>query len=445
VLTIPFAGIITGRHLNFLQFADPLFWVILAGIFTAGVILSGLYPAFVLSSYKPIYVLKGKFSSSRKGQFLRKSLVVFQFAASVFLITGTAIVYHQLRFMMKQDLGININKTIVLHGPGVTDSLFNDSFKAFKTEILRNSYVQSLTSSTTVPGEEIFWTRSLKRLHGGPESRITIYNAGIDYDYIPAFNLSILSGRNFSPEFPSDVKALIMNRSMFNMLEFESMDKAINEQVVLGEDTFHIIGVIEDYHQMSLKNKKQPIVFRYIPAATNFFSIKTDPANTSDLIASIKNLWGNYFPGNPIEYFYLDQFFNKQYEKDQHFGQVFSSFSLLAIFIACLGLSGLASFTTIQRTKEIGIRKTMGSTVAGIVILLIKDFLKPIIIAIILSIPITWFTMENWLYNFPYRINIPWYFFVLSAGQIILLAVLTVSIQTVKSALNNPSLSLRYE
>ena len=436
---------VIGKKIPLTLLQDPGFWIVLFLLFLLGALISGTYPALVLTSYKPVEVLKGKFASSKKGLLLRKVLVVFQFAASVFLISGTIVVYKQIQYMMSQDLGINITDKLVLRGPGVTDSLFNETFLSFKTEILRNSNIESITSGTNVPGNEIFWTRGIKRLSGGPEGHITVYNVGIDYDYLGAFEVETLEGRNFSEDFPSDDRALILNRSLFDVLEFESFEKAINQDVVLGGDTMRIIGIIENYNQMSLKSATVPIVYRYLPATTSFFAMKIKPENFDEIYAYIEDLWKNYFPGNPIEYFFLDEFYNKQYANDQQFGQTFTLFSILAIIVACLGLFGLASYTITQRTKEIGIRKVLGSSIGRVVALFIIEFLKPIFISIIIAVPVSWIIMNEWLSEFPYRINMDFSFFLISSIIVLIISVFTVGFQTLKSALTNPAKSLRYE
>jgi len=444
-LSMSFFNELIGKEVPLSLFESTWFWLALIILFVTGAIFAGIYPAFVLTAFKPAEVLKGKFNSSKRGLFMRRILVVFQFTASVFLITGTIIVYNQLRYMMNKDLGINISENLVLRGPGVTDSLYSEKLLSFKTEVLRNSDIRSLTAGTNVPGNEIYWTRGIKRLNGGPEGFVTVYNVGIDYDYLENFKLKVLEGRNFSNEFPSDNQALILNRSLFDILEFNSTEEAINEEVVLGGDTMRIIAIIEDYNQMSLKNNTAPIVFKYLPASSSFFAMKINSKKTQDILADVEKIWNLYFPGNPVEYFFLDEFFNKQYVKDQQFGKVFTLFSILAIIVACLGLFGLASYTITQRTKEIGIRKVLGSSVFRVVGLFIIDFIKPILISILISIPLSWIIMNNWLEGFPYRIGIHPFYFLISSIIVLFISIVTVGIQTLMAAYTNPAQSLRYE
>ncbi len=444
-LALPFLADLTGRPLSFAWMSQAWFWLTLLGLFIIGAVLSGLYPAFMLSGFKPITVLRGKINTSPKGILLRKGLVVFQFGASVALIAGTLIVYRQIDYMMNRDLGVNINQTLVLRGPGVTDSLYSENLNTFKTEVLRNTQIQSFTGASNVPGDEIFWTRGIHRLSGGPESATTIYNLAIDYDYVPAFELQMAAGRNFSREFGTDRQAVLLNEAAARVLAFQYPEEALQQQVNLGGDTLTIVGVLEDYHQMSLKTTQAPMAFRLNPDAGAFYALKIQTENMPETLSAIQSKWDEFFPGNPFEYFFLDEFFNRQYQSDQVFGRVFSVFAGLAIFVACLGLFGLASFTTIQRTKEIGVRKVLGASVISIVGLLTKDFVKLILIANLIALPLAYYIMSNWLSGYPFRVNIGWWMFVFPLLTVILIAILTVSFQTIRAAMANPVKSLRYE
>ncbi len=421
------------------------FWILLGILFLGGTFLSGFYPAIILSSFKPISVLKGKVMRTSQGSFLRKSLVVFQFVTSVVLISGSIIVYQQLNFMRSQDLGININQTLVLKGPGVIDSLFDRKLESFKAEALRISGIVSMTASTNVPGDEIFWASGIKRLVGGPETSISGYTVGIDHDYVPSFDLKIATGRNFDVQHPNDRRSVMLNRAMAEALDFKDLKAAMGEKVVQGRDTFEIVGILENYHQMSLKEAVTPLVFHYAPTFSSFFAFKIESKNYRQMLTSLDEPWKTFFPGNPMDYFFLDQFFNRQYEHDQQFGRVFSIFTGLAIFIACLGLFGLASFMTMQRTKEIGIRKVLGSSASHIVLLLSKGFILLVLLANLIAWPFTWWIMNMWLQSFPYRITInPVLFFMAGAG-VVLIAFISVGFQTFKAAMVNPALTLKYE
>jgi putative ABC transport system permease protein len=441
----PVFGDLSGRTipLDYLWQSD--FWLTVGGLFLGGALLAGFYPAVVLSGFKPISVLKGKVMSSPKGNYLRKGLVVFQFVASVVLISGSVVVYQQLKFMRNQDLGVDINQTLVLKGPGVVyDSLFQQSLEGMKADAMRIPGIKKMAWSSNVPGDEIFWATGIRRLTADATGNISGYTVGMDADYVDAFGLDIIEGRNFDITTQRR-KSVILSRAMTVALDFKDPKSAIGEKVIQGRDTLEIIGVLENYHQMSLKEQVTPLVYRYTPHFARFLSFKMETGNSREILAQVEQSWNTHFPGNPMDYFFLDQFFNRQYDSDRRFGQIFSLFTALAIFVACLGLFGLASFVTIQRTKEIGIRKALGSSSSDVVLLLSKDFVLLVLLANVIAWPLAWMTMDRWLENFPYRININPVLFILSGLVVVVIAFLSVGFQTIKAARVNPARTLRSE
>ncbi len=420
------------------------FWLLVIVLFFGGTLLSGFYPAVVLSSFKPVSVLKGKITSSASGNFLRKGMVIFQFAASIFLISGAIVVYQQLHFMKSQDLGVTIDQTLVLRGPGVTDSLYDKHLESFKNEVLRVPGVKSMTSSSSIPGDEIYWTNELRRMSGENTHPVVVSHAGIDYDYVSSFGIKMAAGRSFDKKFEHDSKAIVINRALADVLEIENPADALNEKIIDGQDTVELIGVVENFHQMSLKDEVAPLAFR-LTTSSSFYAIKLESENYQAIVQSLQDPWKTFFPGNPFDYFFLDQYFNRQYDKDDRFGTVFNLFTALAIFVASMGLFGLASFMALQRTKEVGIRKVLGSTVSEIVTLLSKDFLKPVFIAALIALPLAWWAMDRWLQSFPYHISISPLAFVMSGLIVMLIAFISVSSQTLKAALTKPADTLKYE
>ncbi|HTE31538.1 MAG TPA: ABC transporter permease [Chryseolinea sp.] len=435
---------LTGWNIPLDFFSGREFWLLVGALFTLGAFLSGFYPSLVLSSFKPIAVLKGKVISSARGTYLRKGLVIFQFVASVFLISGSLIVYQQLHYMKTLDLGVNIDETLILKGPDVVDSLYQQHFESFKTEVLRIKGVKGISASSSIPGVENYWTQNIGRTSGGPEGFITVTNMALDYEHVPQYGIKVIAGRNFDRQFSTDNKKVLINESLLKALEFKDAQAALGERVRLGGDTMQIAGVLEDYHQMSLKAKVIPVVYRLIPSGS-YYSIKLETENYLDVIDALEEPWNDFFPGNPIDYFFLDQFFNRQYERDDRFGQVFTLFTGLAIFIASLGLLGLASFMTLQRTREIGIRKVLGSNVSGIILLLSKGFMQPVLIAIALACPLGWWLMDHWLESFPYRMEISIWTFVVSGLAVLFIAFASVLSQTLKAAMTKPAETLKYE
>ena len=442
----PYFSTLSGWQLPLEFLHQPDYWVQVALFFTLGIVMSGLYPAILLSSFKPVNVLKGKITQSQNGGLLRKSLVIFQFTASVFLISGSVIVYQQLNFMKNKDLGVDILETLVLNGPRIarSDSLYFGKLDAFKHKATAISGVKSITGSSNIPGNENHWTERIARTSGEVKSRQTIFNVNIDYDYVQSFGLQLLAGRNFNMNFPNDNQRVLLNSALTKSLHFEDAASAIGEKVFYAGDTMEIVGVLEDYHQMSLRNKVMPTAYR-LSLEPGFIALKIETNSLKRLLASLEVHWKAYFPDDPMDYFFLDEFFNRQYEKDERFGQVFSLFTALAIFIASLGLIGLASHVTLQRTKEIGIRKVLGSTVSGIIMLLSKGFLQLVVLANFIAWPLTWFIMEQWLQTFSYRISINPFIFILSGICIVVISFISVGSQTLRAAFMQPANSLRYE
>ncbi len=425
---------------------NPGFVIAAVAAFLTGAVLSGIYPAFVLSGFRPVTVLKGLFKNSAHGIALRKGLIVFQFVTSIALIVGTMIVYKQLQFMRNQNLGVNIEQTLVVPGPDtVLDSLYGGQYKPFKMESLQIPGVNNLTSSAYVPGDEIYWTNGAKWLNPETTSS-TIYTQGIDETFLEAYDLGLVAGRNFSKERGEDDRACLLNKKAASLLGFPSPEEAIGEKVQRGGDTLTVAGITNDFHHLGLQKAIDPIIFLYRPEARSYYSMKIEAGqNMQAIIAAVQQNWNRHFPDDPFSYFFLDEFFNRQYQADMLFGKVFTFFALLAIFVASLGLFGLSSYDVLQRTKEIGIRKVLGATTTGLVGLLSKDFLKLIVVALAIASPIAWYFMDKWLADFAYRINIGWWVFALAGVLSVSVAFITVSLQSVKAALANPIKSLRSE
>jgi len=420
-------------------------WLVL--IFILGSLLSGLYPAFILSSYKPVLILKGSVARGTKGSMLRKCLVIFQFSISVALIAGAIIVFNQMNFLRNKDLGIDIEQTLVVEGPGVfaSDSVRTSTIETFKQEISTLADVRSFTASTNVPGVEIFWGQGSYSEDQTLEDGEVMYLVGIDHNFISAFDLKLIAGNNFTPGLKEDRAEAIVNRAAVKRYGYDNLEDIIGKKIMISRDTMRVAGVIENFNQLSLKTNIIPLAFPFIAAGDNFYSMKISTSNVRSTIEQIKQKWEEILPGNPFDYFFLDEHFDKQYHKDLQFGNVFGIFTGLAIFIACLGLFALASFSAIQRTKEIGVRKVLGASVNSIVSLLAKDFLKLVGISILLAIPVIYYIMNLWLQNFAYHISISIWTLLLSAVIVSCIAILTIAYQTIKTAMSNPVNALKYE
>jgi putative ABC transport system permease protein len=445
LLTNWFSGL-TGRVLGYALFQQPFFWIVLAALILLGAVLSGLYPAFVLSSFRPVEVLKGKFGNSDKGVWLRKGMVVMQFVASITLMVGTFTVYQQISFMRNQELGVNIDQTVVINSPMVTDTTYKHKFQAFKQRLSQYPEVVSVSASTSVPGTQPDWNAGgIRRLSQREDEQNQYRIIMMDGEFIKSFGLQLAVGRAFSDGLANENKKVLLNESAARLMGFAKPEDAINDQIFFWGDTFKIVGVVKNYHQESLKKAFDALIFRYDDAPGGYYSVKFNTQKVKESMAQFQLAWKEIFPGNPFHYFFLDEHYNKQYQADQQFGNIFGIFSGLAIFIACLGLFGLSSLTALQRTKEIGIRKVLGASLFSILRLISKDFLLLIAVAIVLSIPLSVWIMNSWLQDFAMRIPLAWWLFAIPGITVVIIALLTVSIHTLKAAMGDPVKSLRYE
>jgi putative ABC transport system permease protein len=444
-LLTPWFNKFTGRETQLFFHLPSNYWLGFLAMFLAGSLLSGIYPAFVLSGFKPVLVLKGLFKNSSSGLILRKSLIITQFATSVVLIAGTIVVYQQVSYMQRQNLGVNINQTLVLKGAeSITDSVYQNVYQPFKTDLLKIPGVKNVSASTNVMGEEIYWTNDSRQLAPNSKS-VTLYNLGIDYDFIPSYGLKISAGRNFSKDFATDKKAVLLNESAARLLGLTDFNKAVTQSIISRGDTVKLAGIVADYHHQGLQKAIEPMIFRLVPNSRGAYALKIQSGNVNSTIAAIQKIWNQYFPADPFNYFFLDDYFNQQYNADQLFGKVFGLFAFLAILIACFGLLGLSAYNVLQRTKEIGIRKILGASTQSLLYLLSKDFLTLIMISFVIAIPVSWWIMHNWLQNYAYRISIGWWVFVVAGTAALCVALITISLQAIKVAIANPVKSLRTE
>ncbi|HET9825719.1 MAG TPA: ABC transporter permease [Chitinophagaceae bacterium] len=425
--------------------------IALVSLFIAGILVSGFYPAFVLSSFRPILVLKGKYGTSGKGIILRKILVVGQFAITVALIIGSFVVYRQIRFLNAQDLGMNISQMLIIRAPELTrwDSTFINKQNTFTEELKKIPNVEGAASSWNLPGGEIGRSFNVRRIDQDSTVHFTMRHTGISIGYLGLYKMKLLAGReytytDFNPDF-GKLHNIILNESAIKLLGFKSPQDAIGKTIIRWKMKWDIVGVINDYHQKSLRYPVEPTMLFPAYSTSSPISVKVQPKDLPTTIAQIKKTYDAFFPGNLFDYSFLDDRFNAQYSNDRLFGKVFAIFSVVAILIACLGLLGLSLFATAQRTKEIGVRKVLGASVTNIVALLSKDFIKLVAIAFVIATPAAWYVMHNWLQDFAYRINISWWIFFGAGLLAVVIALATVSFQAVKAAIANPVKSLRTE
>lgn len=445
--TIPYFNELANKELVTQTIFEVEFLLIIGTVLLIVSLLAGSYPAFYLSGFRPVEVLKGKLNLGMKSGGIRSTLVVVQFTVSIIMIIGTMIVFNQLQFIQNKKLGYNKDHVIMLHDAW----LLGDDLNAFKTEALRDSKVKSGTIASFLPvgttNNNNLW---FKGQTAGQGKSYVLHNYRIDHDYVKTLGLEMAKGRNFSKEFPNDSSAVILNEAAAKHFGFEEplgsfLSTYGGSQQNPTSNTFKVIGIIKDFHFSTLRNSIEPLIFT-LGSSRSFISFKVDPENIQSTISNLQAKWDEFAPGQPFEYSFLDDRFDQLYENEQRIGEIFSVFAFLAIFIACLGLYGLAAFTAEQKTKEIGIRKVLGASIGQIIGLLSKEFLKLVGIAFIIGSLIAYFAMKEWLNDFAYRININNPLIFLVAGILAaVIAWLTMSSQSYRAARTNPVNALKEE
>jgi len=441
---------LTGTPPEFIIWHNIWFWAALLFVFLGGILLSGLYPAFVLSGFQPAAVLREKLGPSSRGVLLRKGLVVFQFMISAALIAGTFTVYKQISFMTGSDLGLDYRQTLVLKRPmAITDKTreeFAARLESCKAELQKIPGVSLVSISTSVPGDDVGPINEGKKPDLPKEATVDVYEISVDQNFIPMYGLKLAAGRNFSDKMKTDATGIILNETAVKRLGYGSPKAAVDQKYIYRNTIpLMIVGVMADYHQETLKTNYEPLSLVYRPTANGDFSVRFQTKDVTGMVPGIKNVWERFFPGNPFEVFFLDDHLRQLYRSDWQFLNVFGIFSLLAIFVACLGLFGLSLFNTVQRTKEIGIRKVLGASLVGLIVLLLKDFAKLIVLAVVIAIPVFYFSFRGWLNRYAFRIGIEWWFFIIPLIMIFVISTLVVVFHSVKVSESDPVRSLRYE
>ena len=449
---IPSLNQFTGKSIEFNPFTNPILaLVILASGVVIG-ILAGVYPALILSGFQPIKVLKSmKLTGNGSTPWLRQALVVVQFALSALLIVSAMIVYNQTNYLNKKDLGFNNDQVIYFQ---VRDSVAN-SLETFKNELKRSQGVVAVTSGYGLPGDQ-FAGESVKVPTKDGEKEFSTKLFIGDHDYIKTLGMRVIAGRDFSKERTTDVnEAFIINETAVKEFGFGTPEKAIGQSLNWDEwqpldstkpvKRGRVIGVVQDFHYKSLHEKLTAAVIQIYPQVSFKVAVKLKAADINNTIAFINDTWKSFVPAYPLDYQFMDETYGKMYKNEEKLTSLLWIFTLMAIVVGCLGLFGLAAFSAEQRTKEIGIRKVLGASVLNIMGLLSKNFIMLVLVSSAIAFPIAWYAMNNWLQDFPYRINIGWWVFAVALIAALAIALITVSFQSIKAATANPVKSLRTE
>ncbi len=428
-------------------FSTWLMPVLVALIVIVGCV-AGSYPAFYLSSFQPVQVLKGSIAKGFKNSWLRSGLVVFQFFISIALIIGTVVIYNQLSYIQSREIGYKRDQVMVINNANALDK----NIKTFRQEMLKISGVQNASITGSLPTETAYdqdgWFKD-PTLDAKQVNIMTDFH--VDQNYIPVLGMQMMAGRNFSKDFLTDSSAIIVNETAAKLLGFKNpLTAMLYRPSGYGADgkftskEFHIIGVVKDFNFNSMHDKVGPMIIE-LNENWGKVAMRVNSKNIPATIREVENKWNSMSPGQPIQYSFLDADFNKIYNADQRTGKLFITFAVFAIFIACLGLFGLVTYAAEQRVKEIGVRKVLGASVTEIVAMISKDFIRLVLIAFVIAFPVGWWMMNKWLEGFAYRIDISWWVFAFAGLLTIAIALITVSVQAIKAAMANPVTSLRSE
>ena len=439
-VALPAFNDISGKQLNFN--VKPAFAFIGLGLMVG--LVAGIYPAFYLSSFKPIAVLKGKLTSNHKSFGLRSSLVVFQFFISVALIIGTIVVYQQMKYIQNKDLGFNKEQIITIPN----SYALGKNEKVYEQQMLQDPRIVNATASGYKPAGPTNYNNALAYPQGNDHLIVDGVEYHVDENYIPTLGMTMINGRNFSKDFATDSTGIILNETAARALGWNDISAVaktvIRQNSDRGNNTaFHVIGVVKNFNFKSLHEAISPLFMTLQPESGLIFKIKT--TDVAGLLANMKKKWDSYNSGEPFSYSFMDDLFNKTYAAEAKTGTILNIFAVLTILVASLGLFGLVTYTAEQRTKEIGIRKVLGASVMQVTEMLSKDFIKLVAIACLIAFPLSYWAMNKWLQGFAYRVHISWWIFVVAGLMAIIIALITVSFQSIKAAISNPVKSLRSE
>jgi putative ABC transport system permease protein len=461
-LTGPYFDQFVGKGISKAFYASGLlrdwrFWLVVWGVFLLGSLQVGVYPALVLSAFKPVLVLKGRFQRSGKGLLLRRALVTFQFLLSILLVAASLIVYRQLQFMRNQDPGYKKDQLLMVRAPALADSTFMTRVTMFKTELMKDPAIKGVAPSSEIPGQPMGQNNGIRRVDQDRAVNRYADFLAIDTDFVRTYGVRLLAGTNLPDEqrgpgdwFHTRREKVMVNEALAKQLGYRDAEAAIHQEIYfitwVGDIKGEIVGVVRNYQVQSAKAAYQPILFYHTDhIASAYFAVNLDARNLRRSLAKVEAVYNQSFPGNAYESFFLNDHFDQQYRADRKLGGFFQLFTGLAIFVACMGLLGLSSLIIRLRVREIGIRKVLGAPVFSLLVLLSRDFVRMVLIAAAIALPIVYWGADRWLSNYAFHIGVGWVLLLLPPVLLLLVALATVGVQSVRAALANPVDSLKTE
>lgn len=446
VLVWPLFSDFTGIPKEYVPWRQGWFWLTTGLLFLCSVILSGTYPVFVLTSFPTSGVLRGRYIHSKSGIIIRKALVTFQVVMAISLITCTIFVFRQVTYLRNQDKGITISDVLAVRAPRVRDAAFGSKLLAFREELLKNEIISRFSVGTEVPGRQILWDAGGIFRVGSDQSK-NYQIIGIDYDYIPLLEADIIAGRNFDRTF-SDSSSLLLNETAVRWMDFRTSEDAVGQKVNYWGDIYTIAGVVKDYCQQSPKEAFEPHIYRFMPHGRDvrgFFMMKFQPGNEERVLELAEKKYTEFFPDNPFDYFFLEDYYDQQYRDEKLLGTLFGIFALLAIIVTCLGIFGLTSFLMLQKVKEISIRRVAGSNVWSIIMLFSREFIRITAASFIIAVPVCYYWVSEWLKAFEVKMEITIWCFLVPLVVVLALTLITIGFIVHNTASGSPADNLKSE
>ncbi|HEX6893064.1 MAG TPA: FtsX-like permease family protein, partial [Chryseolinea sp.] len=435
-----------GQDISITLFDDSAAYALIVAFIILSTVISGLYPSLYLSSFKPLSSLNRMVAGITDRSVFRKGIVTVQLSVSIALVTAVFAIQRQIEFMRSQDLGISIDQTLIIEEALVTDSRSVEKYETVKNEILRLSSVKGVTNATSFPGREIDWHRTDIAL--GEENASHKYDSrivAIGPEFLDLFDVKLVAGRNFDPAIESDKKAMLISEDASRMFGFLSYGDAIGKVIFIGSRRFEVIGVVANYHYRTLQARIEPVLYMQNYPRGPAFAVKIEPGKIEETISQLKTKWEEAYVGNVFRYFFLDEFFDRQYHSERRVGKIVATLAMLALIIACSGLFALSLYSVDRRAKEISIRKVFGASVSNVVILLTRDLFSLTLIGGLVTIPLMFFAVREWLKGYAYQVPLNEWMFIIPALIVMMLVLFTISFQTIGAAKRNPVENIKYE